>query len=232
MKCGESDGRNDEYSKNFTAEKFFKLLIPEKMPLIIDIGAHKGESVIFFKSIFPEANIYSAEPDPDSYAELIKLLSDSSKAVNAAIGAKKGEVTFFQYDKSHLNSLYPINKSSKDSLGYAEKSTAVEVKVRCITLEDMVTELGIGSEKINLLKIDAQGGEYDILCGAQSILKNVENITLELNFFDFYNKRNTFLEIEKLLPDFELYSITKLSQNPKNFRTDWAEVFYTRKKPS
>jgi hypothetical protein len=52
-----------------------------------------------------------------------------------------------------------------------------------------------------------------------------------LNFFDFYSRKNTFLEIEQLLSGFELYAITKVSQNPKNFRTDWAEVFYRKIKP-
>jgi FkbM family methyltransferase len=230
MKCGESDGRNDEYSDNYSSEKFFELMIPKESPIIIDIGAHKGESVMFFSSIFPKAEIYSAEPDPESYAALIEYLPDASKAINAAISAENGSATFFQYDKSHLNSLHAINKNSKDSLGYAESTTATEVEVRCITLDTMVKELGIASKRIDLLKIDAQGGEYDILCGAKSMLDNVDNITLELNLFDFYSKRNTFLEIEQMLPGFELYAITKLSQNPKNFRTDWAEVFYTRSK--
>jgi len=229
MKCGESDGRNDEYSDNYSAEKFFELMIPKKTPVIIDIGAHKGESVMFFSSIFPNAEIYSAEPDPVSYAELVKYLPDASKAINAAVAAEDGTASFFQYDKSHLNSLHAINKDSKDSLGYAEKTTAIEVKVRCVTLDTLTDELGIADKRIDLLKIDAQGGELEILCGAKNSLEKVDNITLELNLFDFYNKRNTFFEIEQLLPDFELYAITKLSQNPKNFRTDWAEVFYRRK---
>ena len=96
-------------------------------------------------------------------------------------------------------------------------------------MNTLVSELGITSKRINLLKIDAQGGELDILSGAKTALKKVDNITVELSLYDFYTKRNTFLEIEQMLPDFELYAITKLSQNPKNFRTDWAEVFYTRK---
>jgi FkbM family methyltransferase len=230
MKCGESDSRNDVFKENFSEEKFFKLLIPESSPLIIDIGAHTGESVEFFNSIFSDAEIYSIEPDPDSYEKLKEYVPDSSKAINAAIGAETGTAIFYQYEKSHLNSLYAINKDSKDSLGYAENCDENKVEVSCLSLDDLVKNLGIEGRCINLLKIDAQGGEYDILKGGQLTLNNIENITLELNFFDFYSKKNTFLEVEKLLPGFELYAITKLSQNPMNFRTDWAEVFY-RKSP-
>ena len=229
MKCGESDTRNETYQENFSEEKFYKLLLSNDEPLIIDIGAHKGESVEFFNSIFPKAVIYSVEPDPISYAALIEYLPDKSRVINAAIASIDGTKIFFQYDKSHLNSLHAINKESKDSLGYAEKTSAKEIYVRCITLNTLVRELGITSKRINLLKIDAQGGELDILSGANTALKKVDNITVELSLYDFYTKRNTFLEIEQMLPDFELYAITKLSQNPKNYRTDWAEVFYTRK---
>lgn len=59
-------------------------------------------------------------------------------------------------------------------------------------------------------------------------MKITKNITLELSFFDFYDQSNSFYEVEKLLNPFgfKLFSILRLSQNPKNFRTDWAEVVY------
>ena len=76
----------------------------------------------------------------------------------------------------------------------------------------------------------ARQAEAEILAGAKQSLGRINNITLELNLFDFYSRQNSFLEVESLLPGFELYAITKLSQNPKNFRTDWVEAFYTRSK--
>jgi len=230
MKCGESDGRNDEYSENYSPQKFFTLMIDSDAPLIIDIGAHKGESVMFFNSIFPKAEIYSVEPDPESYAALVEYLGDEARALNAAVSDQNGTFNFYQYDKSHLNSLHAINIESIDSLGYAEESTPTEVDVRCMTLDSMIDELEIAGRDIDLLKIDAQGAEAEILAGAKQSLGRINNITLELNLFDFYSRQNSFLEVESLLPGFELYAITKLSQNPKNFRTDWVEAFYTRSK--
>jgi FkbM family methyltransferase len=228
MKCGESDGRNKTYLENFSEEKFFQQLIPESAPLILDIGAHTGESVEFFSSIFQCADIYSVEPDPESYAKLVKILPDPSKTVNAAIGAETGNAIFYQYGISHLNSLHAINKNSIDSLGYAEACVENKIEVRCLSLDDLIDELDIVGQSIDLLKIDAQGGEVDILLGGKKTLQHVRNITLELSLFDLYSKKNTFLEIEELLDGFELYSITKLSQNPMNFRTDWAELFYRK----
>jgi len=228
MKCGTSDDRNREYLEEYTEEKFFRNIIKNEKPLILDIGAHTGESVLFFNSIFSSADIYSVEPDPASYEKLIKISPDSNKVVNAAIGINTCRTILHRYNISHLNSLYPINKHSEDSLGYAKICGEDTIEVRCLSLDDLVNELDIAGQRIDLLKIDAQGGEVDILTGGLNALKYVDNITLELSLFDFYSKKNSFLEIEQLLSGFELYAITKLSQNPKNLRTDWAEVFYTK----
>ena len=51
--CGGSDDRNKEYNENYTPEKFYRPIIPSESPLILDVGAHHGESVEFFKAIFP-----------------------------------------------------------------------------------------------------------------------------------------------------------------------------------
>ena len=61
------------------------------------------------------------------------------------------------------------------------------------------------------------------------LVNNERPITLEINLFDFYDKKSSFLEIETLLPNFELFSIIRTSQNPKNFRTDWCEAIYINK---
>lgn len=228
MQCGESDDRNAEYRARYTPEKFFQLLIPDAAPLIIDVGAHTGESAIFFSSVFPNATVYSIEPDPESFATLAMQMPVGSKALNVAVGSRTGTATFFRYGKSHLNSLYPINKDSVDSLGYAKTASGKPVEVRCLTLDDFVVESDIVARRVSLLKIDAQGAEIDILTGAQIMLSSVDNITLEVNLYDFYSKRSSFLEVERLLPGFQLYAIMKVSQNPKNFRTDWAEVVYAK----
>lgn len=71
---GSSDKRNLEYSQNFSAKKFFDNLISSSNPIIFDIGAHKGESINFFKSIYDTAKIYSFEPEPENFILLPKQL--------------------------------------------------------------------------------------------------------------------------------------------------------------
>ena len=231
MKCGETDKRNQEYLKKYDEGDFFRSLIKSETPIVFDVGAHRGESVQFFSNIFENATIYSFEPDPDNFRHLANFCKDVSCAshiFNLALGTSVDDVQFYRQDKPHLNSIYPINRNSNDSLGYAKGADNQSIIIKMATLDEMLNKTKIG--RCDLLKIDVQGAEVDVLKGGKDFLKITRNITLELSFFDFYDKSNSFYEVEKLLNPlgFRLYSILRLSQNPKNFRTDWAEVVYRK----
>ena len=46
-KCGESDKRNTAYESNYSPENFFSSITNVTDPVILDVGAHKGESIKF-----------------------------------------------------------------------------------------------------------------------------------------------------------------------------------------
>ena len=121
--CGSSDQRNQEYSSNYSPERYYKSLVQTSSPVIFDVGAHRGESVKFFKEIFPNSSIYSFEPDLENFKELEiccqTYTSGGCFAVNMGVAEKEEEFLFYRQSISHLNSLLPINNNSEDSLGYA-----------------------------------------------------------------------------------------------------------------
>ena len=43
-------------------------------PVIIDAGANIGDSMIYFKYLYPQATIYSFEPDVATFAYLSSIL--------------------------------------------------------------------------------------------------------------------------------------------------------------
>ena len=59
MRCGETDIRTNEYSKKYSDELFFRKMIDVDKPLIIDVGAHKGETINLFAKNFKINEIYS-----------------------------------------------------------------------------------------------------------------------------------------------------------------------------
>lgn len=227
MRCGETHIRSEEYHKNYSDEKIFSKLIDNEKPIILDIGAHEGESVIFFKDIFKHCKIYSFEPFPISYQKLKVLNYEDFNPINKAVSSNSGVNDFYIFEKSHLNSLNKINVDSEDSIHFAKTVKEKKIQIETTTLDDFIFEKKI--QQIDLIKVDVQGSEAEVLIGGFNTLKITKLITLEINLFDFYDKKSSFLEIETLLPNFELFSIIRLSQNPKNFRTDWCEVIYINK---
>ena len=102
-------------------------------------------------------------------------------------------------------------------------------KVSTIRLDDYCSKIGIN--KIDLLKMDTQGSEPEILEGFGNKLKDVAVVISELMFYDYYERRLSFSDIEKyLLPaNFMLFDISHISKNPMNGRTDWVDVIYVNK---
>lgn len=183
MKCGETDKRNQEYLKKYDEKDFFSSLIKSETPIIFDVGAHRGESVQFFSDIFEDATIYSFEPDPDNFRHLTNSCKDVScvsNIFNLALGAKSGDVQFFRQDKPHLNSIYPINKNSNDSLGYAESADNQPIIVKMATLNEMLNQTKV--DRCDLLKVDVQGAEVDVLKGGE-IFENNKKYHPGIEFF-------------------------------------------------
>ena len=83
-------------------------------------------------------------------------------------------------------------------------------------------------DDIDILKIDVQGYEVGVLRGASSILNKTRCCTVEVSLFDFYEQTSSLLQVEKAMQHagHSLWDISKISKNPKNFRTDWVELVY------
>lgn len=235
---GESKKRNEEFQKSFDRLKLIRSLVKTESPVLLDIGAHKGESVAYLRKAFPNSFIFSIEPDPDSFQALTDLKAPNHRCLNLAVSNQSGEMSFYKNEISHTNSLFKVNSKSQDSIRIQNaiknndtsvfKSFNREIKVRAVTLDDLVDEENM--ERIDLLKIDVQGAEALVLEGGPKALHKAGAVLLEVSFYDYYEKKTSFHEIEQYLrpAGFELFSISEISQNPMNGRTDWAEVLYTR----
>jgi FkbM family methyltransferase len=202
------------------------------------VGAHHGESALFFRRLFPHSTIYSFEPDPDSFAILSSLGLSNHIFVNDALSDVSGPASFFRNSISHTNSLFPVNYKSIDSISLSQSRSGAAplddtnynnpVTITASTLDDAVAAFGV--DHIALLKIDVQGAESMVLKGSSNTLESIDAILVEVALFDYYDCCSSFYSIEQLLSPhgFSLFAITDMSQNPMNGRTDWVEALYRR----
>ena len=235
---GAFEERNARFRATWTPERRLTHLVRTARPVVLDVGAHVGQSNRFFRGLFPDAEVRSFEPDPDSYAALVAAVDAALPGGCAAIAFsdRDGTATLHRNPISHTNSLHRRNAESRDSIDLERArregrsvelgSGTVEVAVR--RLDSYCRDEGIGH--VDVLKIDVQGAEVEVLRGAEGVLDDVDTVLVEVSFFDLYERSSSFLEVESILAPhgFRLYALVEVSDNPMNGRTDWVTAAYTR----
>lgn len=169
---------------------------------VFDVGAHVGETAMQLRATFPEARIYSFEPDPDSFKRLRAAADGVQRieTVNAAVGDREGKAAFFvnQFDQtsSLLETAPGASQYLWDQSGLDRRS---QIEVPVITLDRFCAARGI--TKIDLLKLDAQGYELRILDGTGDRLNGqaIPLIYLEVCFVRIYEGQPLFPELYQYL---------------------------------
>lgn len=136
-----------------------RLTAKSPLRIIFDVGANLGQTAAKLTSDFPEAQIYSFEPVPTSFAQMVATVAALPRvhAFNLAMGDAPGTAHIHLTDHSGSNTL-------KDVAG---STGAVEVQVE--TIDTFCAAHGIAS--IDLLKIDVEGFELNVLSGARHMLE-------------------------------------------------------------
>jgi FkbM family methyltransferase len=124
--------------------------------VILDIGSNIGASILFFRERFPAARIYGFEPHPETFRVLQKNVGalPSVEVFNYGLGAADATVSF-PFDGADFSRF--LSKDKTAPWRHPLSPTSCEVK----HAGDVVKNLGL--TKVDLIKIDCEGAEYDVL---------------------------------------------------------------------
>lgn len=134
--------------------------------VILDIGAQMGlMSKVFADLTGPNGKVFAFEPAPPTFrvlCETIRMnhLQNTVKPVQKAVSDKKGKTTFYISDVP----LDPANSL----VDYERQHRTGGIDVDLISIDDFVTDETL--QKLNFIKIDAEGAEYGVLKGAGATL--------------------------------------------------------------
>lgn len=143
-------------------------------PTVVDIGGYIGDFSIFAAKYLDASRVIVVEPSPKNLKLLLKNVQDN--ALSERITAVEGAVT--DGNPIFLDVDAPERAQARVSAYGASKAPLQ--RIRGISLEQLVEDFGL--EKIDLLKIDCEGGEYQILLTApREILQRIENIVFEFH---------------------------------------------------
>ncbi len=167
--------------KELFVEEIYKFKAQNDTPYIIDCGSYIGTSILFFKTQYPNSKILAFEPDNSNFELLNKNIKNwdlkNIEIQNAAIWIDNLGVNFI----ADGNMASKIDESNNTDHNENQKTKSVRLK-------DLLTE------KIDFLKIDIEGAEYEVLVDCESKLSFVENL-----FIEYHGNYNEMYKLNKIL---------------------------------
>jgi len=192
--------------------KFLKKNKYNEFKLLIDVGAHKGESIELFSKNFIIKKIISFEASPINFKYLKKKIEKNKQGYNnteivlenIALGAEDKIIEFKQFDESSSSTIKKVDEESKY---YKRKFRLInflnnkkiykKFQIKISKLKDYIEKNNI--RKIDFMKIDTEGYEFEILLGLENKIQLIDIIMFEHHYDNMIKKGYTFADINKLL---------------------------------
>ena len=178
-------------------KKRLQWLIDMQIKTVFDIGANTGQFAETIYKLLPDAMIYSFEPLPDCYEELVASFAGKQrfKGFNLALGNETGKIKMNRNDFSPSSSLLPMAELHKKSFPFTQKELVQEVSIA--RLDDVGSNLEL--RKPILIKLDVQGFEDKVIAGGMSIIERADILLIELSMEQLYENQPLFEDIYQTL---------------------------------
>ncbi len=177
---------DETYTKGLP-KRLIKKLAASKPLTVIDIGANVGYFSLFMLSNFRGSKVYAFEPIGMNFKLLKQYKEENSNlhftVVNQAVGGQQGTIVL-NYDAG--------DQFTTSASIFDNRAEPDQVEVQCTTLEAILEKNKLN--KIDFLKLDCEGSEYDIVYGAPStVLDKVSVIAIETHKGKTENKNRDAL---------------------------------------
>jgi len=186
--------------------KIFSLCAPHLpgYPVVFDVGAYKGRYTDMVLAIFPIVQYYLFEPNESLCIELKKYRAPH-RVYNIALSQAKGGLPFYRC----------IGKADELSSTYKREIFSevehVEESKPCTSVDIFCKENDI--HRIDFLKIDVEGAEFDVLKGSEEMLRKNFIKFIQVEYGGTYKDSGiTFIDVIKFAYSFG-YWIYELIEN-------------------
>lgn len=157
--------------------------IDRKNPIIIDVGSNCGASVLFFKLNYPNAFITCYEPCLNTFNLLNDNLNQlkNVKTNNFGLWNKEGEFRL-NYGPQKLTGSFSLKEWEEDNGGEYIKTKILSDEIN-----------NFDDNKVDLLKIDAEGAEVEIM---YELFSNIRSHTIQNIFLEYHGEviKNALIE--------------------------------------
>jgi len=181
-------------------EDILQHFTPKLGDVVVDVGAHIGRyTIISSKLAGPNGTVIAIEADPDNFDLLNENIALNGLSnvlpINCAAYSKQIEITLYRQSSSSVYSSV-ITTRAPENHNY--------VKVPARTLDEILHLNGI--RKVNWIKIDVEGAEFEVLKGAAQLLSKSDDLSILVeihNILDSNHEKNIINFLHSLNLDIE-----------------------------
>lgn len=206
-----TSGDLEKTGERYVIDKILSKYLKDES-ILFDAGANIGEYSLELVKFFPNANVYSFEPNPRPFTKLNEISSEKINKFNIGLGEENKETNMYSHTNMQLSTLGTMYEDALVPLFNIDEPIE-KIKVNISTIDSFCAEKNI--DKVNYLKIDVEGHEIKVLSGAKKMIsKNmIDIIQFEFNNFNVYSR--TFLkDFYDLLKNFNFYRVTNKTLIP------------------
>ena len=160
--------------------------------LIIDCGANVGDFKLWFTLNNLKIRYLAFEPSPIEFSSLKQNLKNDT-CYNIGLWNKESSLNFY------------ISSEGADSSFFEPPKFGEKIQVKALPLRNFI------SEKVKLLKLEAEGGEPEILEGLGDKIKFIEYIAADVGFERGLKQESTLAQTTNYLlkKGFEVVSVAR-----------------------
>jgi FkbM family methyltransferase len=159
-------GFNNHNMDEFWMLDLFKKMSFDPEDIFIDVGANVGQTLLKWKSVFPDSVYFGFEPLPRC-VQYLKHLAEINHFNKTHIVSK---ALFDTSEKTMLNLHFDDQTDRSASLMSNQLPVQQSIAIESITFEDFLNQNNVTANKIKLVKIDVEGAELSILNNIKDFL--------------------------------------------------------------
>jgi len=160
-----------DLTKNMQYDRLTKIIMKNELAShsnCLDVGCHEGEMLDKMIELSPFGKHIAFEPIPHLFDKLREKYNGHTTIHQIALSNKSGEVTF-----NHVKNA-PAYSGLKQRSYKVSNPEIDEISIETKRLDDIIPI----DKNIDFVKIDVEGGEYDVLLGGLETFKRCQPVLI------------------------------------------------------
>jgi FkbM family methyltransferase len=191
--------------ESFVIRKVLKKYIRTENPVFFDVGSNEGNYSLLLLNEFPNSVIYAFEANHFTFKKMSEsIVSKKINFFNIGLSSSIGKGLIYDYKN---------NAGSEHASVYKEVITETHESAECLeinfekdTIDNFCYKKGI--ERINFIKVDTEGSEFDILQGGKQMIGNDKIDIIQFEFNEMNVVSRVFLkDYYDFLKNYNIYRI-------------------------